>query len=209
MQAALLAAERLRIERGGELLVEDLSLSAAAGAVVHIRGRNGSGKTTLLRALAGLVTPDSGSVSWCGTPVESSASFDGELNFIGHQTALNGDLDAGENLRFLCALRDARPACSRDEALARFDAGWFADRPVRQLSAGQRQRVSLARLVLFEARVWMLDEPFTALDRDARGRLEGLIDAHAAAGGLTLIATHQGFALDSALEVVDLDGATR
>lgn len=207
MQAALLAADRLRIERGGECLVADLCLHAEAGAVIHISGPNGSGKTTLLRALAGLVTPDDGTVSWCGIPVTGAASFAGELNFIGHQTALNGDLDAGENLRFLGDLREAAAATSVADALASFDAGWFAGRPVRQLSAGQRQRVSLARLTLFGGRVWMLDEPFTALDRDARRRLETLLDAHAAAGGLTLIATHQGFTLDCAIDVVNLAGS--
>jgi heme exporter protein A len=149
--------------------------------------------------------PDEGCVRWCGEPVTGSANYAGELNFIGHQPALNGELDAVENLRFLAAVRPLAPACAVEHALACFAAGDFARLAVRQLSAGQRQRVSLARLVLFAARVWMLDEPFTALDRDARRVLESLIDRHAANGGLTVIATHQRFALASAVTHLDLD----
>lgn len=199
----MLEARDLRIDRGDRLLFSGLDLRATAGTVTHLTGRNGSGKTTLMRTLAGLVTPDEGAVLWREVPLAASASFRRELNYIGHQSGLNGELSGRENLDFFCALLGR--GGDLDAALERLDAHAFADRPVRLLSAGQRQRLSLARLVLFEATLWMLDEPFTALDSTVRSLLETLLDEHAANGGIVLIATHQAFTLRQPVAVVALD----
>ncbi len=201
----MLEARDLGVERGERLLFGALSLSAGPGTITQLSGRNGSGKTTLLRTLAGLVTPDSGTVRWRGVDIASSETFRSEMNYVGHQTGLNGELSGRENLHFLNVMlaRDGEI----DAALRQLEATSFADKPVRSLSAGQRQRLSLARLALFECTLWMLDEPFTALDRQARVLLETLISRHAAAGGVILIATHQSFESKLPVEVVALEPA--
>ena len=199
----MLEARDLRIDRGDRLLFSGLALCAAEGTVTHLTGHNGSGKTTLMRTLAGLVTPDEGTVLWCGQPLAASTSFRRELNYIGHQAGLNGELSGRENLDFFRTVLDR--GGDVEAALDRLDARGFAERPVRLLSAGQRQRLSLARLVLFEATLWMLDEPFTALDSTVRSLIEALLDEHAANGGIVLIATHQAFTLRRPIAVVSLD----
>lgn len=199
----MLEASSLRVDRGLHLLFSGLSLTAAAGTVTHLTGRNGSGKTTLLRTLAGLVTPDEGEVRWRGVELSRNDTFRAELNYIGHQAGLNSELSGRENLHFLSVLLGR--SGNIGAALSRLEATSFADHPVRQLSAGQRQRLSLARLVLFDCALWMLDEPFTALDGAVRAQVEALIDDHAAAGGVVLIATHQSFKLMAPVDVVSLD----
>lgn len=205
---AALAARGLRLERGERLLLDDFDFDAAPGEVVHLSGRNGSGKTTLLRALAGLVRPDAGAVTWHGAAVGGNPAFQRELVYVGHLPALNGDLDGRENLRFLAALLGSGRSTDLEQALARLDARGYADRPVRLLSAGQRQRLSLARLVLLQGSLWLLDEPFTALDQVTRGQVEALVEAHAAAGGITVIATHQAFSLGCPVRLVALGRGT-
>lgn len=206
-QAVRLDVAGLTVERGPLTLVADLSFSAAAGSLTQLDGPNGSGKTTVLRALAGLVTPAAGSVSWCGRRPDGDARFAADLNFVGHLPGLSGELDARENLAFLAALGVGSQSADIEHALARLGAGAFAGRPVRQLSAGQRQRIALARLVLFQRPLWMLDEPFTALDRPSREVLERLIDEHVDAGGVVVIATHQPFASRHPRQTIALTGA--
>ena len=183
----------LRVERGERILFEALGFDAPPRSIVHLQGANGSGKTTLLKTLAGVVTPDAGSIRWRGERLTASADFRAMLNFIGHQGGLNAELDACENLEFIATLCAAPRRATVAAALNALDAGAFATQPVRYLSAGQRQRVTLARLLLFDAPLWMLDEPFTALDLTSRGVVEAIIDSHVDAGGTVLIATHQAF----------------
>jgi heme exporter protein A len=194
----------LRVERGERVLFDALSFQALAGQVVHLQGANGSGKTTLLKTLAGLVTPDAGEIHWRGERLEQAADFRAMLNYIGHQGGLNAELDAFENLEFIATLCAAPRRTSIAAALKALDAAAFAERPVRYLSAGQRQRVTLARLILFEAPLWMLDEPFTALDHTSRGLVEAIIDSHVDGGGTVLIATHQAFVSRHAIHIVPL-----
>ncbi len=201
---ARLEVRGLAVERGARALVSGLGFDAAPGALIQLGGANGSGKTSVIRTLAGLVAPAAGSIHWRGEPIGGSARFHAELAFVGHSSGLCGELDARENLAFQRALARAPARCSIDEALARLDARRFAARPVRQLSAGQRQRVALARLALFDCPLWMLDEPFTALDASTRGLLESLIDAHLDAAGTVIIATHQHFDSRHALTLLDL-----
>jgi heme exporter protein A len=202
-----LAVRGLRVERGEHVLFEDLGFEAPSHSIVHLRGANGSGKTTLLKVLAGLITPDAGSIEWRGELLAASANFRAMLNYIGHQTGLNAELDACENLEFIATLCATPRRTTVVKALKALDAAAFATRPVRYLSAGQRQRISLARLLLFDAPLWMLDEPFTALDQTSRGLLEVIVDDHVASGGTVVIATHQTFSSRHALRVVALTEA--
>lgn len=195
----------LRLERGPRLLFDHLSFAAPAGSIVHLKGANGCGKTTLMKTLVGLVTPDAGDILWQGESLTAIPHFRALLNYIGHHGGLNAELDAFENLEFIASLCAAPRRMSVAAALRALDAGAFAERPVRYLSAGQRQRVTLARLALFDAPLWMLDEPFTALDQASRGLVETLIDAHVDAGGTVLIATHQAFDARHPVAVVPLE----
>jgi heme exporter protein A len=199
-----LEVRALVVERGRHILVDGLDFAAPAGSLIQLAGPNGSGKTSVLRTLAGLSAPAAGDIAWRGRRLTGAGGYAGELNFIGHLPALSVELDARENLAFQVALSCAPRACTVEQALANLGAARIAHRPVRQLSAGQRQRIALARLVLFRCPLWMLDEPFTALDVAARRLLEAIIDAHVSAGGTVIIATHQEFASTHPLERIDL-----
>ena len=199
-----LAVHGLRVERGERVLFDDLSFSAPPACLMHLQGANGSGKTTLLKTLAGLVSADAGGIVWRGERLSRATDFRAMLNYIGHHGGLNAELDACENLEFIATLCAAPRRMTIAAALQALDAASFADRPVRYLSAGQRQRVTLARLMLFEAPLWMLDEPFTALDHASRRLVEAIIDTHVEQGGTVLIATHQTFDSRHAIRVVPL-----
>lgn len=202
-----LAVHGLRVERGERVLFDDLSFSAPAACLVHLQGANGSGKTTLLKTLAGLVSADAGDIAWRGERLSRASDFRAMLNYIGHHGGLNAELDACENLEFIATLCAAPRRATVASALKSLDAASFAERPVRYLSAGQRQRVTLARLMLFEAPLWMLDEPFTALDHTSRSLVEAIIDTHVEQGGTVLIATHQAFDSRHPIRVVPLGAA--
>ena len=195
----MLQVLKLECRRGDRLLFSGLEFAVAAGSLLHVRGRNGSGKTTLLRTLCGLFSPDQGEVRWRGTPIRTLAEdFRRELLYLGHLNGIKGDLTAIENLRLAAALDGDRvesPALW--EATARIGLAGFEDLPTRMLSQGQKKRVALARLILSRAPLWVLDEPFTALDLDALDLLQGLIAAHVAAGGLAVLTTHQAVPLTS------------
>ncbi len=188
-----LEARRLRVERGDAVVFDDLSFACLPGTITHLKGENGSGKTTLLRTLAGLIRQETGEVLWRGESLRGTQPLASELILIGHQNGLNAELTGRENLRFIGALAAAFAHRDVDTALERVSANGFSDRPVRNLSAGQRQRIALARLLMFDAKVWMLDEPFTALDVATRGVIEDLLEEHLSHGGIALIATHQAF----------------
>ncbi len=196
-------------QRGERALFEHLELALEPGAVVWLRGRNGRGKTSLLRLLAGLATPMAGEVRVGGVPQrQAGAAGRRGLAYIGHQNALKDDLTAAEALRFLARTRGDQPD---DETLAlalqRLGVRGSRHAPVRTLSQGQRRRVALARLALcMHAELWLLDEPFDALDADGIAALNGLLGEHAARGGATLLTSHQSPSLrDPVPRVFDLD----
>ena len=200
----MLEAADLRCERGGRVLFERLSFRLGAGEFLRVSGANGSGKTSLLRVLCGLLTPSRGSVRWKGEPVAAlREEYARQLVYLGHAPAVKGDLTAEENLSIACTL--AGVAASRDavkSALARFALP--DDVPVRRLSQGQRRRAALARLALSGGvPMWLLDEPFAALDAEGIERLGALLSGHAEKGGAIVFTTHQdpGFAATRTLEL--------
>jgi len=207
--APLLAAVNLAGERGGRLLFRRLSFALQPGQVVWLRGRNGRGKTSLLRLLAGLSTPVEGAVHCDAVALPNAGpAWRERLVFIAHANALKDDLSVLECLRFLAQLQGRTATLGQlSTALERLGVAALAARPVRTLSQGQRRRVTLARLALPQPpSVWLLDEPFDALDDDGIGRLNGLLSEHAAAGGSTLLTSHQALVLQNPVPVVlDLD----
>ncbi len=190
MPAPVLSAHGLAAERGGRLLFKGLQFVLPPGQVTWLRGRNGRGKTTLLRLLAGLSSAAEGEVRLDGTALDATTR--GRLLYLGHQNALAADLRVGEALAFLAALQ-GRPA--GDEvvaaALARLGLARRRQAFVRTLSQGQRRRTALARLALpASPSVWLLDEPFDALDTEGTGVLHALLADHVAGGGSALVTSH-------------------
>jgi heme exporter protein A len=174
----------LSCTRGGRLVLHGVSFALAPGETLILRGPNGAGKSTLLRALAGLV-PASGRIELDGRPADRDARAE-EVAYAGHLDAIKPQLTVAENLAFWAGLLGGDPA----PALAAFDLGPLAHRPAHLCSAGQKRRLGLARLLLAPRRLWLLDEPTTALDAEATARLLAALRAHSAADGLTVVATH-------------------
>lgn len=202
---ATLEARAISCIRGERELFSGLHLQVSAGQCLHIRGENGVGKTSLLRLLTGLASPDSGEVLWNGHPIKKEASeYHSKLLFLGHRDALKEDLSAIENLRMYTAI-DGIALSERDafSALWRFGLKGREDLPVNCLSAGQKKRVLMARMVTRRAQVWILDEPFNALDSHAAQELQGLIAEHLEGNGLVLLTSHQPLAIPG-LRVLDL-----
>jgi heme exporter protein A len=199
---AEVVAERLACRRGERLVFEGIDCRLPAGGALLLRGSNGSGKSSLLRLFATLLAPASGRLLWGGVPVMRDAPrYRALIHYVGHLDATKPALSPREMLRFWAALRgNATPAI--EPALAAFALGAFADRPCRWLSAGQRRRLALARLVAAPAPIWLLDEPNAALDDDGEARLAALIAEHRAAGGRVAIATHQPIALGNAVVIM-------
>jgi heme exporter protein A len=196
-------------QRGDRALFEHLELALEPGAVVWLRGRNGRGKTSLLRLLAGLATPMAGEIRVNGLPQRQAGPAGRRgVVYVGHQNALKDDLTAMEALRFLARTRGDRPDDTElTDALQRLGVRGSRHAPVRTLSQGQRRRVALARLALsLHADLWLLDEPFDALDAGGIEALNGLLAEHAARGGATLMTSHQSPSLrDPEPRVFDLD----
>jgi heme exporter protein A len=192
-----LRANALTCVRGERALFSGLDLSVSTGEWLHIRGENGIGKTSLLRLLAGLAKPAAGEILWDGKSISADVSeFHRNLLFLGHRDSLKEDLTARENLSIATALDGV--AVSEEEillALHRFGLRGREDLPVNCLSAGQKRRVLLARLLLRKAKLWILDEPFNALDVRAVEMLSELISEHVLSGGMAVLTSHQSIAI--------------
>lgn len=189
-----LRASGLACIRGDRRLFSGISFELDPGEVLRVSGANGSGKTSLLRMLCGLAVPAEGEVRWQGRDIRKARNeFSASLIYLGHASAVKDDLLAWENLVVASTL--AGQSITREQAYAALDAldlDHAADLPARALSQGQRKRVALARLSLDTAApLWILDEPFAALDRQAVDNLRGTIDRHLARGGIAVYTTHQ------------------
>ena len=200
----MLSATHLACSRGERLLFKDLSLSLVAGAWLQVTGTNGAGKTTLLRTLVGLSEPEHGAVCWSGVPIaECGDEFKRALLYLGHHAAVKDELTPLENLRLGNEL-DGLPLNESDalSALQRIGLHGRGNLPTRWLSAGQKRCVLLARLLVRPATLWVLDEPFAALDTNAVALVGELIQAYFAAGGMAVLTSHQPVPLAGGGEVV-------
>lgn len=189
----LLAARGLHFARNDATVFGPIDLAVDTGEALLVKGDNGAGKTTLLRVLAGLLRADGGAITIEGrdaTPAMRAHA----IAYLGHLPALKADLSALENLDFLCGLHGRRPSQSCEDALAIVGLGGYEDALARQLSAGQKKRLSLARLWLSPTALWLLDEPYANLDLDGIALVNRMVQAHLQDGGAALLTTHGAYA---------------
>lgn len=199
-----LIVENLVVRRGNRIVIDALSFEASSGEAVLLTGPNGSGKTTLLRSIAGFLTPENGQVSLEGGPQEASPGE--QSHYVGHANGIKSGLTAGENLRFWCdylgGTADRAEKRNRiDDALERMHLLALEDIPAGYLSAGQKRRLGLARLLVSHRPLWLLDEPSVSLDTASVALLSAIVKEHVANGGLAIAATHLPLGLENPREL--------
>jgi heme exporter protein A len=206
----LLSAHSLSCERDDRCLFSELDFAVNTGDILQIEGPNGSGKTTLLRILAGLAGDYSGKLFWHDQPLHPEDSqYCRQMLYFGHQGAVKGALTAEENLQWMAQMHGDGQVSQVQlyAALEQVGLRGFEDVPVHTLSAGQKRRVALARLFLAWTPLWLLDEPFTALDKQGVAALEKVIVQHADQGGTVLLTTHHKLDIpDERLMILSLGG---
>ena len=194
---AKLSAKELTLIRGESCLFQGLGFALNPGELLLLEGQNGSGKTSLMRAIAGMLSLEKGEIFWNDRPVSRQRQeFHGALVWLAHRIGLKGDLNLVENLRFEASLRpqldvDATAVCER-LGIARLKR-----LPLRALSAGQQRRVALARMLMADVPLWLMDEPFTNLDREGRKLVMELTEEHLLKGGMCVMAAHQDVEIDA------------
>ncbi|MGY8993539.1 MAG: heme ABC exporter ATP-binding protein CcmA [Rhodospirillales bacterium] len=197
---ASFAGDRLTCFRGERLVFQGLGFTVESGCALVLTGPNGSGKSSLLRLMAGLLPAAAGNLTWNGLPIDGVEEPCPRIHYVGHADAVKPMLTVVENVSFWAQLRSG--GSNDDEkvnaALRTFDMASLADMPGRFLSAGQKRRVNLARIVATPADLWLLDEPTTALDQDSIRRLETAITTHQSAGGMVIVSTHTDLDLANA-----------
>ena len=204
MSTPLLSLHNLRCERDDRVLFANLNYEIGKGDIVQVQGPNGSGKTTLLRILLGLNNDYSGELRFEGQPLNAKLlEFRQQLLYIGHLPAISRSLSPVENLRWFGHLHGADPSNSLEDALRAVGLRGFEDVPGHHLSAGQHRRVALARLYLSQTSLWVLDEPFTAIDTLGVDKLRAHMANHTANGGTIILTSHQALDLDQ-LRLLDL-----
>ena len=193
MSKPILEVTNISLSRAQNLVVRDLSFSVLGGEILQLSGSNGSGKTTILRALAGLIMPDNGRVARLEEKLGNITTSSHSVIYIAHRHGLEENLSPLENLNFLSQVCTPPPIRDGISVLERLGLKASMHIPTARLSAGQKQRVSLARLLMFDTSLWLLDEPFTALDTRSKKQLESMIDAHLDRKGAVVLASHQRF----------------
>ncbi len=200
---ALFSGDKLLCFRGERTVFADLSFNCTDGGALVLRGPNGSGKSTLLRLMAGLLKANEGHLTWDGEAIsDEPEEHNARLHYVGHADAVKPVLTVTENIAFWAQLRAAPKPL--EKALEAFGIGYLADVPGRFLSAGQKRRVNLARLIASPAKLWLLDEPTTALDASAIDDLKREIEQHRASGGMVIASTHADLGLTDAA-VLNMD----
>ncbi len=185
---AHLQAHKLCCIRDDRTLFSDLDFSVSIGEALLLEGANGSGKTSLLRIICGFREPDSGEISWCGETIPYSQYYN-DMAYVGHMDGIKKELTVLENLRLVLALGEPG-RMSIEEALAKVHLTGYDEALVQALSAGQKRRLSLARLLITHNVLWVLDEPFTSLDKLGISLVEGLMAEHCAHGGMIVMTSH-------------------
>lgn len=209
MTDPLIELTNLSAERDGRTLFSGLSYTVAPGDIVQVLGANGSGKTTLLRAITGISSDFEGEIFWRGEKMSRSRwDFQTHLLYIGHLPGIQGTLTAEENLRWYAGLNKSYQDENISDALKQVGLRGYEEAFCHQLSAGQLRRVSLARLYLTSAPLWVLDEPFTAIDTRGVDRLRERMKKHAGNGGAILLTTHQELGINNvqSLNLLDFQG---
>ncbi len=196
----MLHCKKLTCVREERILFKDLSFTVNSGEIVQVEGPNGVGKTSLFRLLVGLSTAYAGEIFWQGQVISSDReSFYQQLLYLGHKTGIKPELTALENLQFFQQMHTTHSEVNLWDVLAKVGLAGYEDITTSQLSAGQQRRVALARLWLNDCPLWILDEPFTAIDKSGVAVLEELFIKHAQNGGIVLLTTHQDLSIDSSL----------
>lgn len=196
----------LACRRGDRLVFRHLDFALPAGGALVLRGPNGSGKSSLLRLMAGLLPPAAGTLAWDGAPIAQDRELHRErVQYVGHLDAVKPALTVRENLRFWAGMREALDDQATADALARFGIAHLAEAPARFLSAGQKRRLALARLIATGSDLWLLDEPTVALDVATIAVLEDVIAGFRAQGGRVAVSTHSPIDLPAA-RLLDMAG---
>jgi heme exporter protein A len=205
----MLEIKSLECVRDDRLLFRDLDFSVAEAQVLQIEGANGSGKTSLLRIICGLRLAEAGQVLWKGEAIASSREdYYAEMVYIGHLPCIKGDLTVLENVRSLLDTRSLSLSNAEIEvALEKVGLATYEDVPSKALSSGQRRRILLAFVELSQAKLWILDEPLTALDVHGVALMESMIVQHKKAGGSVIFTTHHGMQLDCEMSSIELGSA--
>ncbi len=200
-----LGVEKVHVWRGDRHVLRGVSLNLRPRQLLHVSGPNGSGKTTLLRVVCGLLRPEQGLVSWLGQSISGiRVEYQAALAYASHEPALKADLTALENLRFAVGLKRRVTVGELRASLDQTGVAACADLPARVLSAGQRRRVAMARVLAMSASLWLLDEPFTNLDAEGSDLLRSLLQSHVERGGLALVVAHHDLKLDCNVHRLEL-----
>ncbi|MDX2349161.1 MAG: cytochrome c biogenesis heme-transporting ATPase CcmA [Porticoccus sp.] len=196
-QAAIFSLKSLAFERDDRLLFSGISVALEPGDILQVEGPNGCGKTTLLRIISTALNPTSGTLFWRGKDISlHRQNYLQNLLFLGHLPGLKQSLSPEENLQWWRRLNANNSLLSNEEVLASMGLRGYEDVPCFTLSAGQQRRAALARLLITEAPLWVLDEPFTAIDKQGVAQLETLLKGHVKKGGVVILSTHQDLGIE-------------